>query len=118
MPKITCNITGSQYYITTEKIEERSNAAGKSAEDFLKSYVCKKAEMLVRKGYTIADIRLMLSVPVSTAPELTQEQEEIIMSEYSQTNVRRVLANYEAVSTLAVDESDADVAEYIDALKT
>ena len=116
MPKLTCNITGNQYYITDENLDKRSKTSNKTISEFLKVYICKKAEMLIRKGYNIKDIRSMLECS-DTLPDLTEDIESEIINEYTQSSIRRVLASYESVSSLATNESEPIVDDYIKFLK-
>lgn len=116
MPKLTCNITGNQYYITDENLAKKSKSSSKTVSEFLNVYVCKKAEMLIRKGYNVKDIRSILECS-DTLPELTEEMETEIINEYTQSSIRRVLASYESVSSLATNESDPIVQDYINFLK-
>jgi|GEM_PF-6917417 len=117
MPKLTCNITGSKYYITTEMLESRAAKDNITLPEFLSLYVCKKVELLLRKGYNIDNIRSLMDVSDEDAPKLTSEQTEKIIAAASDSSVRRVLANYEAVSSLAANESDPAVLKYINKLR-
>lgn len=116
MPKLTCNITGNQYYITDENLEKKSKSINKTISEFLDVYVCKKAELLIRKGYSIKDIRSILECS-DNIPDLTEELESKIINEHTQSSIRRVLASYESVSSLATNESDPIVESYINFLK-
>lgn len=117
MPKLRCNITGHQYYITDQNLQKKATDSEKTIPEFLEIYICKKAEMLLRKGYSIDNIRDLLECE-DELPAISEEVEAAIRDEYNKSSVRRVLANYESVSSLATNESDPEVASYIAMLKS
>lgn len=116
MPRLTCNVTGHSYYATVEQIQAKAAAIELPIEQFLKVYISKKAASLLQKGHSINDIRQLLECS-DDAPELDKDQYEQITSIYMQSNVRRVLSNFTTISSLAVDESEKSVADYINFLK-
>lgn len=116
MPRLTCNITGHSYYATIEQIQAKAAAVELPIDDFLKVYISKKAASLLQKGHSINDIRQLLECN-EDVPELDNSQHDSILSIYMQSNVRRVLSNFTTISSLAVDESEKSVADYINFLK-
>lgn len=115
MPKLTCNITGHSYYATDEQIKSKAESLNLSISDFLRVYVSKKASGLLQRGYSIEDIQNIAAE--KNAPVLTEDQKELIINTYAQTSARRVLSNFNSISSLAIDESDQVVANYIAFLK-
>jgi len=116
MPKLTCNITGHSYYVTNEQLEAKAKALELPIEEFLKVYVSKKISSLLQKGHSIDDIRHLVDC-ADELPILNESQREQISSLYVQSNARKVLSNFTTIASLAVDESDPTVTEYISFLK-
>ena len=70
--KIICNITGKILFATSDYYEKKVSKAG--SEDALRrSYVCKDALDLLKKGHTVEDIHHQLQIENFT-PTLTADE--------------------------------------------
>ena len=59
--KLTCNITGKKLFADGGYYNKRVEKVG-SEELLQKTYICKDAKQLLKKGYSIEDIQTTLNI--------------------------------------------------------
>lgn len=109
--KLTCIITGKTVTINKDYYEKKASEAGDEAT-LHETYACKQAKSLLKRGYSISEIRKLLNASHVETP-------------VSESTIRKILSNnkdspidsLENVGAFSAIQTDEDVKSYINMLK-
>ena len=109
--KLACIITGKTVTINKDYYEKKVSEAGDEAT-LHETYACKQAKSLLKRGYSINEIRKLLNATHIETP-------------VSESTTRKILSNnkdspidsLENVSVFSAIQTDDDVKSYINMLK-
>lgn len=102
--KLICQITGKPLFASKEYFDKKVKKAG-SEEDLHRTYVCRSALTLLKKGYTIEDIRD--SVEVYDHFKCTLSKEDIQNLSGNDTSLRININEPPAVGVIRTDPAVA-----------
>lgn len=108
--KLTCIVTGRALLATKEYYERKVKKIG-SEDKLHKTYICKEAKDLLKKGISVNKIREMLNVDTQSLTDIPQD----IINEAlaaSRTSFRRI-HNYTSISNMINTKTDEDVKVFI-----
>lgn len=108
--KLTCIITGKSVVINKDYYEKKVIEAG-DEQTLIETYCCKQAKSLLKRGYSINEIRKLLNA-TEVATEVTDATIRKIVS-----NNKDVITAFDNVSSFSAIQTDADVKAYINTLK-
>lgn len=104
--KLVCNITGKPLFAGKAYYDKKIKKAG-SEEHLHNTYICREAKALVKKGYSITDIRHVLDVVDNFEPTITDKEVKTLVN----TTSLRLNTNDNSVSII---RTDPDVKEFIE----
>ena len=114
--KVTCLITGQSVMMGKDYFAKK--AAEYGGEDNLrKYYISKKAKSLVRRGYSVTEIRKILNI---TEPDLPSEDTDSIrdLVSYHSSEKQTISAKrLESAKNFMMQSSDEDVKAFINNIK-
>lgn len=108
--KLTCIITGKSVVINKDYYEKKVAEAG-DEQSLLETYACKQAKSLLKRGYSVNEIRKLLN-----ATELTTNVSEATIRKIVSNNKDAITA-FENVNSFSAIQTDEDVKQYINTLK-
>lgn len=109
---LICIISGNRYTFTKDYFAKRIEEYG-SAEDLKKYFVTKKVRSLIERGYSVQEIRNILSVVDDNLPGTDSQDIKDIVNYYS---VRKDVTKKAALN-FATHKSDPDVAVLINNIR-
>lgn len=109
--KLTCRITGKSLVCAKEYFAKKVESAG-SEEKLRRTYVCRDAKKLLKRGYSVPEIRNMLNVTEDLPPISEETLAEIFEAEKI-VNERRILSNFETILNFTGQDTDPEVKEFI-----
>ena len=108
--KLACIVTGRVLIATKEYYQRKIEKAG-GEEKLQKTYVCREAKNLIRKGLSIDKIREMLNVDTTNLPDVPQETINSLLNT-GKTGFRRI-NNSTSISNMINSKTDDDVKKFI-----
>lgn len=105
--KLICKITGKLLFAGKDYYNKKVEAVG-CEEKLHKTYICKEAKSLVKKGYTIDDIRSTIKVYDDYECTITDEEARNIVGS---GNTLRINTNVEP--TVGVIKTDPAVKKFL-----
>ena len=108
--KLACIVTGRVLIATREYYQRKIEKAG-GEEKLQRTYICREAKNLIRKGLSIDKIREMLNVDTTGLPEVPQDIINSLLNT-SKTNFRRI-NNFVSISNMINSKTDDDVKKFI-----
>jgi hypothetical protein len=109
---LICIISGNKYTFTKDYFNKRIEEYG-SVEDLKKYFVTKKVKSLIERGYSVQEIRNILSVVDENLPGADSQDVIDIINYYS---VRKDVTKKAALN-FATHKSDPDVAVLINNIR-
>tara|TARA_R100000805_G_C3601395_1_gene102075 strand:- start:339 stop:710 length:372 start_codon:yes stop_codon:yes gene_type:complete len=108
--KLVCIVTGRALLATKDYFDKKVEKLG-SEEEVLKTYICKEAKDLLKKGYTVEKIRELLNVDTKSLKEVSQD----IIDDVVNANKKYVkrLSNFTNTSNILNVKTDPDVKNFI-----
>tara|TARA_R100000951_G_scaffold50728_3_gene42831 strand:+ start:6874 stop:7233 length:360 start_codon:yes stop_codon:yes gene_type:complete len=114
--KLVCIITGKALVCAKDYYDKKVKAA--NSEDKLKrTYVCRDAKKLLKRGYSVDECRSMLNV-TTDVQEISKELLAEILEAEKITDKRRILSDFDTILSIAGAGTDPEVKEFIDNLGT
>jgi hypothetical protein len=108
--KLICNVTGRILQAGKDYYQKKIKQAG-SEKELHRSYICREAKQLLKKGYDLKYIKQTLGVESGFKQQLTEnELREIICT--NNPNLKMRLNNC-SNTQLSVMKTDPDVKEFI-----
>ena len=105
--KLFCNITGKQLFASKDYYKKKVDAAG-SEEELHKTYICREARGLLKKGHTIEDIRNAIEVYNNFDCTLTDDDARKLIGD---TGSLRINTNEQP--TIGVIKTDPAVKKFL-----
>lgn len=114
--KVTCLITGQSVLMGKDYFSKKAEEYG-GDENLRKFYISKKAKSLIRRGYSVNEIRKILNI---TDALLDQESEEVRgVVQYHSTEKQTISSKrLESAQNFMMQSSDEDVAIFINNIKS
>ena len=109
---LICIISGNKYTFTKDYFNKRVEEYG-NVEDLKKYFVIKKVKSLIERGYSVQEIRNILSVTDENLPGPDSQDVVDIINYYS---VRKDVTKKAALN-FATHKSDPDVADLINNIR-
>ena len=109
---LICLITGSKYTFAKDYFNKKIEEYG-DVETLKKYFVTRRVKSLISRGYSIQEIRNILSVAESDLQSPDSQEVKDIMNYYAlkSDNTRRTSLNFNS------NQSDSDVADLINNIK-
>jgi len=108
--KLVCNITGKVLFASRLYYNKKVEKAG-TEESLHKTYICREAKTLLKRGYNIEDTRTALNVDKSVKCHLVDSEiDEII----GLNNSLRI--NTSEITRIGVIKTDPDVEKFVKSL--
>jgi hypothetical protein len=113
--KIRCIVTGSEYTFNKDYYAKKIDEFGEE-DDLKKFFITKKAKTYLNKGYSVQEIRNILSVEDSSLPDPDSQDIKDLIDFH---RIRGVGSRKKITNTLnfATHKSDYWVAEFINNIK-
>jgi hypothetical protein len=114
--KVTCLITGQSVLMGKDYFSKKAEEYG-GDENLRKFYISKKAKSLIRRGYSVNEIRKILNI---TDTLLDQESDEVRgVIQYHSTEKQTISSKrLESAQNFMMQSSDEDVAIFINNIKS
>ena len=109
--KLTCIITGRTLFASKDYYQKKIDKAG-SEDDLHKTYICKQAKQLLKKGHDIEYVRESLDADKDFICNITESEIKEIVGG-SNMNLKHRLNNLDT-SSVSVIKTDPDVKRFID----
>lgn len=109
--KLACVITGKTVVINKDYYEKKIAEAGDETS-LLETYVCKQAKSLLKRGYSVHEIRKLLN-----ATHMDTNISDAAIRKILSNNKDNPIASFENVNAFSAIQTDADVKMYINKLK-
>jgi hypothetical protein len=114
--KVTCLITGQSVMMGKDYFTKKAEEYG-GEDNLRKYYISKKAKSLVRRGYSVTEIRKILNI---TEPGLPSEDTDSIrdLVSYHSSEKQTISAKrLESAKNFMMQSSDEDVKAFINNIK-
>ena len=113
--KIKCIITGSEYTFNKDYYAKKVDEFGEEA-DLKRFFITKKARTYLNKGYSVQEIRNILSIEDTSLPESNSQDIKDLIDFH---RIRGVGSRKKITNTLnfATHKSDNKVVEFINNIK-
>lgn len=118
MAKLVCNITGQTLVASKDYYAKKLEHANNDIAALDRTYICRKAKSLIKRGYSVEDIRKMLNINPKTVNDISPEHLTEILEADKSLDVQRILSNFDTVSSLVANNTDPEVKRFIDMLKS
>ena len=105
--KLFCNITGKQLFASKDYYQKKVDAAG-SEEILHNTYICREAKNLLKKGYSIEDIRNTIEVYNNYECTLTDNDAKKLVGDISSLRI-----NIDEQPTIGVIKTDPAVTKLL-----
>ena len=109
--KLVCNITGKVLFASKDYYSKKVTKAG-TEESLHRTYVCKDAKDLLKKGYNIDDVRIALNVNKDVKCNLLDSDIESILGSSSSLRIN----NDDTPVRIGVIKTDPDVDKFVKSL--
>ena len=109
--KLACIITGKTIVINKDYYDKKVTEAGDEPA-LLETYVCKQAKSLLKRGYSVHEIRKLLN-----ATHIDTNISDATIRKILSNNKDNPIASFENVNAFSAIQTDADVKMYINKLK-
>jgi hypothetical protein len=106
--KLVCNITGKVLFASKDYYDKKATKAG-TEEILHKTYVCREARNLLKKGYSVTDIQHTLKVDEEVKCNLTGDDIKTILGSTSSLRLNNLESD-----RVSVIRTDPDVKAFID----
>jgi hypothetical protein len=111
--KCTCPITGQSLIFGKEYWEKKVKEFG-SEENLKTFYVARKCKSLLGRGFTVTEIRRLLSI---TDPDLPKDEELIHICEYHSKKKTSQMRRFESSLNFNQQTSDEEVKIFLNTIK-
>lgn len=108
--KLTCIITGKSVVINKDYYDKKVSEAG-SEQALHETYACKQAKSLLKRGYSVSEIRKLLNATDATNQVSDATIRKIV------SNNKDVINTLDNVSSFSAIQTDDDVKQYINMLR-
>lgn len=109
--KLACIITGKTIVINKDYYDKKITEAGDEAA-LHETYACKQAKSLLKRGYSVHEIRKLLN-----ATHMDTVVSDSIIRKILSNNKDSPIASFENVDAFSAIQTDDDVKSYINKLK-
>mgnify|MGYP003647516727 CR=1 FL=1 len=107
---LVCIITGRRLLATKDYYNRKIEKCG-SEEELHRTYVCKEAKSLLKRGYNVDSIRDLLNVDKKTLHNVPQDIVDKALN--SKSYIRRI-NNFSTHNSIINPKTDPDVRKFID----
>lgn len=114
--KVTCLITGQTVMMGKDYFAKKAEEYG-SEDKLRKYYISKKAKSLVRRGYSVNEIRKILNITEPGLPEQDAEDVKNIMDFHNNEKQSISAKRLESAKNFMMTTSDEDVKDFINNIK-
>lgn len=114
--KVTCLITGQSVMMGKDYFAKKAEEYG-SEDNLRKYYISKKAKSLVRRGYSVNEIRKILNVTEPGLPGEDTESVKGIITFHSNEKQSISAKRLESAKNFMMTTSDEDVKAFINNIK-
>jgi phosphotransferase system IIB component len=109
--KLTCIVTGRTLFASGDYYQKKVDKAG-SEDELHRTYMCREAKQLIKKGNDIEKVREALNVDSNALCNIT-DSEAIEIVGGNDTKLKFRLNNSESVNT-SIIKTDPDVKKFIE----
>lgn len=115
--QVVCPITGQSLILGKDYFLKKIDEYG-SEENLKKYYISKKAKKLLLRGYSVDEIRKILTVDESSLPSSTTSSLKEVVDHHSQEKGKGINKRLESNLNFIMQTSDEDVVEFINNITT
>lgn len=114
--KVMCLITGQTVIMGKDYFTKKAQEYG-SEDNLKKYYVSKKARSLIRRGYTVSEIRKILNIVEPNLPNENEQSVKDIISYHSTDKQTISTKRLQSAQNFIMSTSDEDVKEFINNIR-
>lgn len=114
--KVMCLITGQTVIMGKDYFTKKAQEYG-SEDNLKKYYVSKKARSLIRRGYTVNEIRKILNIVEPNLPNENEQSVKDIISYHSTDKQAISTKRLHSAQNFIMSTSDEDVKEFINNIR-
>jgi hypothetical protein len=114
--KVMCLITGQTVIMGKDYFTKKAQEYG-SEDNLKKYYVSKKARSLIRRGYTVNEIRKILNIVEPNLPNENEQSVKDIVSYHSTDKQTISTKRLQSAQNFIMSTSDEDVKEFINNIR-
>lgn len=114
--KVMCLITGQTVIMGKDYFTKKAQEYG-SEDNLKKYYVSKKARSLIRRGYTVNEIRKILNIVEPNLPNENEQSVKDIISYHSTDKQSISTKRLQSAQNFIMSTSDEDVKEFINNIR-
>lgn len=114
--KVMCLVTGQTVIMGKDYFTKKAQEYG-SEDNLKKYYISKKARSLIRRGYTVNEIRKILSIVEPDLPSETEQSIKDIISFHSTDKQTISTKRLQSAQNFIMSTSDEDVKEFINNIR-
>lgn len=114
--KVMCLITGQTVIMGKDYFTKKAQEYG-SEDNLKKYYVSKKARSLIRRGYTVNEIRKILNIVEPNLPNENEQSVKDIISYHSTDKQTISTKRLQSAQNFIMSTSDEDVKEFINNIR-
>lgn len=114
--KVMCLITGQTVIMGKDYFTKKAQEYG-SEDNLKKYYVSKKARSLIRRGYTVSEIRKILNIVEPNLPNENEQSVKDIVSYHSTDKQTISTKRLQSAQNFIMSTSDEDVKEFINNIR-
>lgn len=111
-----CLITGQTVIMGKDYFTKKAQEYG-SEDNLKKYYVSKKARSLIRRGYTVSEIRKILNIVEPNLPNENEQSVKDIVSYHSTDKQTISTKRLQSAQNFIMSTSDEDVKEFINNIR-
>jgi hypothetical protein len=114
--KVTCLITGQSVMMGKDYFTKKAEEYG-GEDNLRKYYISKKAKSLVRRGYSVTEIRKILNITEPGLPSEDTDSIRDLVSYHSSEKQTITAKRLESAKNFMMSSSDEDVKQFINNIK-
>jgi hypothetical protein len=114
--KVTCLITGQAVIMGKDYFAKKAQEYG-SEDNLKKYYVSKKARSLIRRSYTVNEIRKILNIVEPDLPSANDQSVKDLVSYHATDKQNISTKRLQSAQNFIMSTSDEDVKEFINNIR-
>ncbi len=114
--KVTCLITGQTVIMGKDYFAKKAQEYG-SEDNLKKYYVSKKARSLIRRSYTVNEIRKILNIVEPDLPSANDQSVKDLVSYHATDKQNISTKRLQSAQNFIMSTSDEDVKEFINNIR-
>lgn len=114
--KVVCLITGQTVIMGKDYFAKKAQEYG-SEDNLKKYYVSKKARSLIRRGYTVNEIRKILNIVEPNLPSENEQSVKDLLTYHSTDKQTISTKRLQSAQNFIMSTSDEDVKEFINNIR-